>query len=107
MSAAIAARGTIELEDVAAEVGAIVGAINAWGPTGPWGHKRGFDSIVQAVTGMAVVESPDGDRPGALPAQALDHAGGHFLAATLSHCLEQQRHEGAAGAPRSRSRACS
>jgi hypothetical protein len=29
-----------------------------------------------------------------MPAQALDHAGGHFLAAALSHCLKQQRHEG-------------
>jgi crotonobetainyl-CoA:carnitine CoA-transferase CaiB-like acyl-CoA transferase len=74
--------------------GLVVGAISAWGESGPWHHKRGFDSIVQAVTGIAFVESPDGDHPGALPAQALDHAGGHLLAAALTHCLDRQRQDG-------------
>lgn len=74
--------------------GLVVGTISAWGEAGPWRHRRGFDSIVQAVTGVSVVESLDGDHPGAMPAQALDHAGGHFLAAALCHCLRQQRRQG-------------
>ena len=64
------------------------------GSNGTLGSQEGFDSIVQEVTGIAVLESPDGDHPGVMSARALDHAGGHFLAAALSHCLKQQRHEG-------------
>lgn len=34
--------------------------LTPWGPTGPWANRRGFDSIVQAATGIAVIESgPD------------------------------------------------
>lgn len=74
--------------------GVVVGSVSAWGDSGPWRHRRGFDSIVQAVTGIAMVESVDGHVPGALPAQALDHSTGHFLAAALSHCLLRQRTHG-------------
>ncbi len=61
--------------------GIIVAQLSAWGTDGPWGDRRGFDSLVQAASGIAVLESGDGATPGALPAQALDHATGHFLAA--------------------------
>ena len=74
--------------------GIVTGTVSAWGPVGPWSGKRGFDSIVQAVTGIAVTESQDGERPGALPAQALDHSAGHFLAAAVVHGLVRQRQEG-------------
>ncbi|WP_193746837.1 CoA transferase [Dietzia sp. UCD-THP] len=56
--------------------GLVIGSISAWGREGPWRSRRGSDSIVQAATGIAMVESPDGVRPGALPAQALDHSAG-------------------------------
>ena len=73
------------LEALIGDIGAIRpgllrGRVCAWGSTGPWAGRRGFDSIVQAASGIAVVES-DGDAPGALPAQALDHASGYLLAA--------------------------
>jgi crotonobetainyl-CoA:carnitine CoA-transferase CaiB-like acyl-CoA transferase len=74
--------------------GIVVGSVSAWGSQGPWGDRRGFDSIVQAVSGIALIESTDGSTPGALPAQALDHSAGHLLAAGLAHCLTQQRQEG-------------
>jgi crotonobetainyl-CoA:carnitine CoA-transferase CaiB-like acyl-CoA transferase len=61
--------------------GLVVGSVSAWGTEGPWAQRRGFDSIVQAVTGIAMIESTDGTRPGALPAQALDHSAGHLLSA--------------------------
>lgn len=55
--------------------------LSAWEPEGPWGARRGFDSIVQAATGIAhIYARPDGS-PGALPVQALDHAAGMGLAA--------------------------
>jgi crotonobetainyl-CoA:carnitine CoA-transferase CaiB-like acyl-CoA transferase len=74
--------------------GTVVGNVSAWGDRGPWAQRRGFDSIVQAVSGIAIIESTDGSAPGALPAQALDHSAGHLLAASLTHCLGQQRQLG-------------
>ncbi|WP_460308571.1 CoA transferase [Actinocorallia aurea] len=74
--------------------GLVVGTVSAWGETGPWAGRRGFDSIVQAASGIALVESPDGTTPGALPAQALDHSAGHFLAASVTAALTARRLEG-------------
>jgi crotonobetainyl-CoA:carnitine CoA-transferase CaiB-like acyl-CoA transferase len=74
--------------------GVVVATLSAWGGVGPWGSHRGFDSIVQAATGIAVVCSPDGDVPGALPAQALDHATGYLLAAAILRAVTEQVERG-------------
>jgi crotonobetainyl-CoA:carnitine CoA-transferase CaiB-like acyl-CoA transferase len=74
--------------------GLVVGTVSAWGTDGPWSGRRGFDSVVQAVTGIAMVESGDGRQPGALPAQALDHSAGHLLTAALCSALVSQRTSG-------------
>lgn len=72
--------------------GIVVAQLSAWGTQGPWGDRRGFDSLVQAASGIAVLESKDGGAtPGALPVQALDHSAGHFLAATIATALRAQR----------------
>lgn len=71
----------------------VVASLSAWGATGPFGRRRGFDSIVQAATGIATIEG-DADRPGALPAQALDHAAGYLLAAGISTALRRRSAEG-------------
>jgi crotonobetainyl-CoA:carnitine CoA-transferase CaiB-like acyl-CoA transferase len=55
--------------------------LSAWGPRGPWSQRRGFDSLVQCVTGIATTEGSS-DRPGWLPAQVLDHATGYLAAAS-------------------------
>ena len=73
--------------------GLVVASLDAWGPIGPWDEMRGFDSIVQAATGISVLESTDGT-PGALPAQALDHATGYLLAAGVLDALRRQLIEG-------------
>lgn len=79
-------------EALAAEhPGLIVGRITAWGTDGPWAGRRGFDSIVQAATGIAWAESGDGEKPGALPAQALDHSAGYMLAAGILSALRRRR----------------
>ncbi|MGL4176808.1 MAG: CoA transferase [Dermatophilaceae bacterium] len=62
-------------------------SLSAWTTSGPWGGRRGFDSIVQAASGIALLESADDGRPGALPAQALDHATGYLLAAGVLGAL--------------------
>jgi crotonobetainyl-CoA:carnitine CoA-transferase CaiB-like acyl-CoA transferase len=73
--------------------GIVVASLSAWGGVGPWGARRGFDSIVQAASGIALIESDDG-APGALPAQALDHATGYLLAAAVLHAVDRQAREG-------------
>lgn len=74
--------------------GLVIGRVSAWGDTGPWRHRRGFDSIVQAATGIASLTSPDGIAPGALPAQALDHSAGYLLAAGLVRGLRDRAGDG-------------
>jgi crotonobetainyl-CoA:carnitine CoA-transferase CaiB-like acyl-CoA transferase len=77
----------LDADTVAADhPGLVVGSLSAWGEEGPWRDRRGFDSIVQAATGIADV-CASADRPGALPVQALDHATGHILAAELISLL--------------------
>ncbi len=73
----------------------ILSQIDAWGWNGPWAGRRGFDSLVQAGVGIAAHEAgPDG-RPGALPAQALDHGTGYLAAAGILRALADR----AAGRP--------
>jgi len=74
--------------------GLVVVSLSAWGSRGPWGGRRGFDSIVQAACGIAAAESPDGERPGALPCQLLDHGTGYLAAATVLRALAVQASRG-------------
>jgi CoA-transferase family III len=71
--------------------GLVIVSLSAWGSTGPWGGRRGFDSIVQAACGIAVTESADADRPGAMPCQLLDHGTGYLCAAAALRALATQR----------------
>jgi crotonobetainyl-CoA:carnitine CoA-transferase CaiB-like acyl-CoA transferase len=64
----------------------IVARLSAWGAAG----GRGFDSLVQAASGIAWIESADGRTPGALPAQALDHTAGYALAAAVLTALRRR-----------------
>jgi crotonobetainyl-CoA:carnitine CoA-transferase CaiB-like acyl-CoA transferase len=75
--------------------GVVVAQVSAWGAYGPWGDRRGFDSLVQAATGIAVAEG-SAERPGALPAQALDHGTGYLLAAGVLRALTEQSADGGA-----------
>lgn len=74
--------------------GIVLARLSAWGTEGPLADRRGFDSIVQAATGIAWLESADGEAPGALPAQALDHSAGYLLAAGITSALRRRLDEG-------------
>jgi hypothetical protein len=63
--------------------------LDAWGDRGPWGRKRGFDSIVQAATGIGDIYRDADGSPGALPVQALDYATGYGAAAAALALLER------------------
>jgi len=58
-------------------------ALDAYGWTGPWATRRGFDSLVQMSCGIAHqgMTWTQGDTPTPLPVQALDHATGYLMAA--------------------------
>jgi CoA-transferase family III len=66
-----------------------IAAIDAYGWDGPWAGRRGFDSLVQFSCGIAAASGAavGSDRPGALPAQALDHAIGYLSAAAVCRAL--------------------
>ncbi len=76
--------------------GIVVASLSAYGAAGPWSGKRGFDSLVQTATGFNAAEAEAvGDAaPRPLPAQALDFATGHLLAAGTIAALIRR---GAAG----------
>ena len=67
----------------------IVARLNAYGWTGPWQNRRGFDSLVQMSCGLAAdgATSAGRDEPTPLPVQALDHATGWILAAAVTRAL--------------------
>ncbi len=72
----------------------------AFGYQGPWANRRGFDSIVQTVSGIAEAGGraaglADG-APKSLPAQALDHGSGYLMAAAAMTALLKQRQAGGA-----------
>ena len=77
--------------------GIICANLSAYGPTGPWSDRRGFDSLVQTCSGMNVSEAEHygaGETARPLPFQALDSASGFFLAAGISMALYKQATEG-------------
>jgi hypothetical protein len=69
--------------------------LSAWGEPGPWDQRRGFDSLVQVASGIAAETAADDGTPGVLPAQALDHATGHLIAAAALRGLAERARTGA------------
>jgi len=74
--------------------GVAVVILDAWGHTGPWRGRRGFDSVVQAPTGIAVAEAGGHDEPGSLPCQLLDHGTGYLAAAAVLDSVRRQAVDG-------------
>ena len=69
----------------------------AYGWTGPWAHRRGFDSVVQMSCGIAAygMARAGAEIPVSLPVQALDHATGYLIAAAAIHALNCRDKTGA------------
>ncbi len=90
--------GSLEALGLQVPPGVVHARVDAWGAEGPWAPRRGFDSIVQAASGIAVVEggpaAAAGGRPAALPCQALDHGSGYLLAAGVIDALLARRADG-------------
>ncbi len=73
-------------------------SLDAYGWTGPWAGRRGFDSLVQMSCGIAHagMHATAADKPFPLPVQALDHATGYLMAAATVRAL-RNRLEGGEG----------
>lgn len=84
------------------KLGVVCVSLSAYGHTGPWATRRGFDSLVQTAMGFNHAEglaasASDGSKGGApkpLPMQILDYATGHLMAFAASAALYRQAREG-------------
>ncbi len=70
--------------------------LNAYGWSGPWQNRRGFDSLVQMSSGIAEAGMlwKHADKPTPLPVQALDHATGYLMAASAIKALAERLRTG-------------
>jgi crotonobetainyl-CoA:carnitine CoA-transferase CaiB-like acyl-CoA transferase len=81
-------------EDVAdLRPGIIYVTLSAFSHQGPWQHRRGFDSVVQSVSGIAAAMAREG-RPRPIPANPLDYATGYLLAFGAMVALRRRAVEG-------------
>ncbi|MBO9534937.1 MAG: CoA transferase [Solirubrobacteraceae bacterium] len=78
-------------------------SLSAYGDTGGWAGRRGFDSLMQLSSGLAIAEAaaagtdpgPGGlPHPRALPCQILDHGTGLLLAAATLRALAGRADDG-------------
>ncbi len=76
--------------------GLVHASLSAYGEHGPWAGRRGFDSLVQAATGLNHAEAQAfGDaQPRALALQALDYSAGFLLAFGIQAALLRRATEG-------------
>jgi hypothetical protein len=71
-------------------------SLDAYGWSGPWSHRRGFDSLVQMSAGIADygMRCAGAQQPVPLPVQALDHASGYLAAAAAIRGLTLRMRRG-------------
>jgi crotonobetainyl-CoA:carnitine CoA-transferase CaiB-like acyl-CoA transferase len=82
------------IEDVTAlRPGIVYVQLSAFGHRGPWASRRGFDSIVQAHSGIAEEHSADGV-PRFAPANPLDYMTGYLAAFGVMVALARRAREG-------------
>jgi crotonobetainyl-CoA:carnitine CoA-transferase CaiB-like acyl-CoA transferase len=90
---ALAGRGFSAEELAKIRPGIVCVALSAWGNTGPWRMRRGFDTIVQCVSGIA--HSAGGAAtPRYLPVSAIDYVAGYLMAFGAMVALQRRAREG-------------
>jgi len=94
--------GALAAKGLSAEVlaqrypGLVIAELSAYGSSGPWASRRGFDALVQTATGFNLAEAQAAGRtqPQAMPVQILDDAAGHLLAFGIQAALVRQATQG-------------
>ncbi len=84
-------------EDVARlRPGIVFVTLSAYSHAGPWRERRGFETLIQSVSGLAHEQGFGGglERPQHLPAQVVDHATGYLGAFGALVALARRAREG-------------
>ena len=76
--------------------GIVYATLSAFSHAGPWRERRGFETIIQSVSGMAHEQGIEGGggRPQHLPAQVVDHGTGYLAAFGAQIALARRAREG-------------
>jgi crotonobetainyl-CoA:carnitine CoA-transferase CaiB-like acyl-CoA transferase len=90
---ALAAHGFSPEEAARLRPGIVCVSLDAWGQTGPWKDRRGFDSIVQTVSGMAHAQGGS-SQPKLMPCSAIDYVSGYLMAYGAMVALARRATEG-------------
>ena len=88
----LAARGFSPEKAAELRPGIVYVTLSAWGTEGPWRDRRGFDSIVQTVSGMAYAQG--GEKPKLMPVSAIDYVSGYLMAYGAMLALARRATEG-------------
>ena len=89
----LAARG-FSPEDLAkARPGIVYVELSAWGDAGPWSARRGFDTMIQAASGMCEVQGTR-ENPVVIPAASIDYVTGYLMALGTIVALRRRALEG-------------
>jgi len=93
---ALAARGFSAEQAAELRPGIVYVTLSAWGTEGPWRDRRGFDTVVQTVSGMAMAQgawfSPP--KPKLMPVSAIDYVSGYLMAFGAMVALARRAREG-------------
>ena len=91
-------RGLSPEELAAIRPGLVYVSLSAFGHTGPWASRRGFDTVSQTVSGITSrqTEVVPGSKPGPdfYPVSAIDYCTGYLMAAGAMTALNRRAKEG-------------
>lgn len=93
----LAARGFSPEQAAKLRPGIVYVTLSAWGGAGPWRERRGFDSIVQTVSGMALAQAAatgPTQKPNLMPVSAIDYVSGYLMAFGALLALARRAREG-------------
>ena len=94
----LANRGLSPEELAALRPGLVYVSLSAFGHSGPWASRRGFDTVVQTVSGMTIrqAETVPGKTPGPqfYPVSAIDYCTGYLMAFGAMVALARRAREG-------------
>jgi len=94
----LAARGLSPEELAAIRPGLVYVTLSAFGHTGPWASRRGFDTVVQTVSGITLrqAECVPSESPGPqfYPVSAIDYCTGYLMAFGAMVALARRTREG-------------
>jgi crotonobetainyl-CoA:carnitine CoA-transferase CaiB-like acyl-CoA transferase len=94
----LTARGLSPEELAELRPGLVYVSLCAFGHTGPWAPRRGFDTVIQSVSGIAArqAEIVPGKTPGPqfYPVSAIDYCTGYLMATGAMVALKRRAREG-------------